>query len=446
MRCGRRLKVDLCYEEKIMSEIIGIHGRQILDSRGNPTVEVDVFLDNGIMGRAAVPSGASTGSKEAIELRDGDTKTYSGKGVLKAVKNVNTKIAPELVGIEVTEQVRIDQLMIELDGTKNKAKLGANAILGTSLAVAKAAALELDVPLFNYIGGTHAREMPVPMMNVLNGGAHADNNVDIQEFMIMPVGAKSFSHALQMGTEIFHHLKSVLKSKKYNTCVGDEGGFAPDLKSNEEAVEILIQAIKKAGYKVGKDVLLALDVAASELYRGKKYFLAAEKESSLTSNDMIAFLEKLVRKYPIISVEDGLAENDWTGWKRLTEKLGSTTQLVGDDIFVTNTDILAKGIKEKVGNSILIKVNQIGTLTETLSAVEMAQRAGYTAVISHRSGETEDSTIADIAVAVNAGQIKTGSLCRTDRVAKYNQLLRIEEMLGPAAVFKGPEVFYNLVH
>ena len=427
-----------------MSEIIGIHGRQILDSRGNPTVEVDVFLDNGIMGRAAVPSGASTGSKEAIELRDGDAKTYFGKGVLKAVKNVNTKIAPELVGIEVTEQVLIDQLMIEMDGTKNKAKLGANAILGTSLAVAKAAALELDVPLFNYIGGTNACEMPVPMMNVLNGGAHADNNVDIQEFMIMPVGAKSFSQALQMGTEIFHHLKSVLKSKKYNTAVGDEGGFAPDLKSNEEAVEILIQGIKKAGYKVGKDVLLALDVAASEIYRGKKYSLAAEKKSNLTSNDMIAFLEKLVKKYPIISVEDGLAENDWTGWKRLTEKLGATTQLVGDDIFVTNTDILAKGIKEKVGNSILIKVNQIGTLTETLSAVEKAKSAGYTAVISHRSGETEDSTIADIAVAVNAGQIKTGSLCRTDRVAKYNQLLRIEELLGSAAVFKGRDVFYNL--
>lgn len=427
-----------------MSEIIGIHGRQILDSRGNPTIEVDVFLDNGIMGRAAVPSGASTGSREAVELRDGDAKTYFGKGVLKAVKNVNTKIAPELVGIEVTEQILIDQLMIELDGTKNKAKLGANAILGTSLAVAKAAALELDVPLFNYIGGTNACEMPVPMMNVLNGGAHADNNVDIQEFMIMPVGAKSFSQALQMGTEVFHHLKSVLKSKNYSTAVGDEGGFAPDLKSNEEAIEILIKAIKKAGYKVGKDVLLALDVAASELYRGKKYSLAAEKKSSLTSNDMVAFLEKLVNKYPIISVEDGLAENDWSGWKRLTEKLGATTQLVGDDIFVTNTDILAKGIKEKVGNSILIKVNQIGTLTETLSAVEMAKRAGYTVVISHRSGETEDSTIADIAVAVNAGQIKTGSLCRTDRVAKYNQLLRIEEILGTAAIFKGAEVFYNL--
>ncbi len=429
-----------------MSEIIGIHGRQILDSRGNPTIEVDVFLDNGIMGRAAVPSGASTGSREAVELRDGDAKTYFGKGVLKAVKNVNTKIAPELVGIEVTEQVLIDQLMIELDGTKNKAKLGANAVLGTSLAVAKAAALELDVPLFNYIGGTNACEMPLPMMNVLNGGAHADNNVDIQEFMIMPVGAKSFSQALHMGAEIFHHLKSVLKSKNYSTAVGDEGGFAPDLKSNEEAVEILIKAIKKAGYKVGKDVLLALDVAASELYRGKKYSLAAEKKSSLTSNDMIAFLEKLVNKYPIISVEDGLAENDWSGWKRLTEKLGATTQLVGDDIFVTNTDILAKGIKEKVGNSILIKVNQIGTLTETLSAVEMAKRAGYTVVISHRSGETEDSTIADIAVAVNAGQIKTGSLCRTDRVAKYNQLLRIEEILGTAAIFKGAEVFYNLAH
>jgi enolase 1/2/3 len=427
-----------------MSEIIGIQARQILDSRGNPTVEVDVYLEDGLMGRAAVPSGASTGSREAIELRDGNPKVYMGKGVLKAVKNVNTKIAPELVGIEVTEQALIDKLLIEIDGTKNKSKIGANAMLGVSLAVAKAAANDVALPLFKYIGGTNACEMPVPMMNVLNGGAHADNNVDIQEFMIMPVGAKSFSDALRMGTEIFHHLKSVLKKKKYNTAVGDEGGFAPDLKSNAEAVEILIQAVKNAGYKIEKDVLLALDVAASELYANNKYTLAAEKKSKLSSGEMVSYLESLVKKYPIVSVEDGLAEDDWKGWKQLTDKVGGKTQLVGDDIFVTNTEILAKGIQQGIGNSILIKVNQIGTLTETLEAVEMAKRAGYTAVISHRSGETEDTTIADIAVAVNAGQIKTGSLCRTDRVAKYNQLLRIEEILGSSAVYKGKDVFYNL--
>ncbi len=427
-----------------MSEIIGIQARQILDSRGNPTVEVDVYLEDGLMGRAAVPSGASTGSREAIELRDGNPKVYMGKGVLKAVKNVNTKIAPELVGIEVTEQALIDKLLIEIDGTKNKSKIGANAMLGVSLAVAKAAAKDVALPLFKYIGGTNACEMPVPMMNVLNGGAHADNNVDIQEFMIMPVGAKSFSDALRMGTEIFHHLKSVLKKKKYNTAVGDEGGFAPDLKSNAEAVEILIQAVKNAGYKIEKDVLLALDVAASELYANNKYTLAAEKKSKLSSGEMVSYLESLVKKYPIVSVEDGLAEDDWKGWKQLTDKVGGKTQLVGDDIFVTNTEILAKGIQQGIGNSILIKVNQIGTLTETLEAVEMAKRAGYTAVISHRSGETEDTTIADIAVAVNAGQIKTGSLCRTDRVAKYNQLLRIEEILGSSAVYKGNDVFYNL--
>jgi len=427
-----------------MSEIIGIQARQILDSRGNPTVEVDVYLEDGLMGRAAVPSGASTGSREAIELRDGNPKVYMGKGVLKAVKNVNTKIAPELVGIEVTEQALIDKLLIEIDGTKNKSKIGANAMLGVSLAVAKAAAKDVALPLFKYIGGTNACEMPVPMMNVLNGGAHADNNVDIQEFMIMPVGAKSFSDALRMGTEIFHHLKAVLKKKKYNTAVGDEGGFAPDLKSNAEAVEILIQAVKNAGYKIEKDVLLALDVAASELYANNKYTLAAEKKSKLSSGEMVSYLESLVKKYPIVSVEDGLAEDDWKGWKQLTDKVGGKTQLVGDDIFVTNTEILAKGIQQGIGNSILIKVNQIGTLTETLEAVEMAKRAGYTAVISHRSGETEDTTIADIAVAVNAGQIKTGSLCRTDRVAKYNQLLRIEEILGSSAVYKGNDVFYNL--
>ena len=427
-----------------MSEIIGIQARQILDSRGNPTVEVDVYLEDGLMGRAAVPSGASTGSREAIELRDGNAKLYMGKGVLKAVKNVNTKVAPELVGIEVTEQALIDKLLIEIDGTKNKSKIGANAMLGVSLAVAKAAASDVALPLYKYIGGTNACEMPVPMMNVLNGGAHADNNVDIQEFMIMPVGAKSFSDALRMGTEIFHHLKAVLKKKKYNTAVGDEGGFAPDLKSNAEAVEILIQAVKNAGYKIEKDILLALDVAASELYANNQYTLAAEKKSKLSSGEMVSYLESLVKKYPIVSVEDGLAENDWKGWKQLTDKVGGNTQLVGDDIFVTNTEILAKGIKQGIGNSILIKVNQIGTLTETLEAVEMAKRAGYTAVISHRSGETEDTTIADIAVAVNAGQIKTGSLCRTDRVAKYNQLLRIEESLGASAIYKGNDVFYNL--
>lgn len=427
-----------------MGEIIGVQARQILDSRGNPTVEVDIYLEDGLLGRAAVPSGASTGSREAIELRDGNPKVYMGKGVEKAVKNVNTKIAPELVGIEVTEQALIDKLLIEIDGSKNKSKLGANAMLGVSLAVAKAAANDLDLPLFKYIGGTNACEMPVPMMNVLNGGAHADNNVDIQEFMIMPVGAKSFSQALRMGTEIFHHLKAVLKKKKYNTAVGDEGGFAPDLKSNAEAIEILIQAVKNAGYKIEKDILLALDVAASELYANKKYTLAAEKKSKLSSGEMVSYLENLVKKYPIVSVEDGLAENDWKGWKQLTDKVGDRAQLVGDDIFVTNTEILAKGIQQGIGNSILIKVNQIGTLTETLEAVEMAKRAGYTAVISHRSGETEDTTIADIAVAVNAGQIKTGSLCRTDRVAKYNQLLRIEEVLGSSAIYKGQDVFYNL--
>jgi enolase len=427
-----------------MSEITGVQARQILDSRGNPTVEVDIYLEDGLLGRAAVPSGASTGSREAIELRDGNPKVYMGKGVQKAVKNVNTRIAPELVGIEVSEQALIDKLLIEIDGSKNKSKLGANAMLGVSLAVAKAAANDLDLPLFKYIGGTNACEMPVPMMNVLNGGAHADNNVDIQEFMIMPVGAKSFSDALRMGTEVFHHLKAVLKKKKYNTAVGDEGGFAPDLKSNAEAVEILIQAVKNAGYKIEKDILLALDVAASELYANSKYTLAAEKKSKLSSGEMVSYLESLVKKYPIVSVEDGLAENDWKGWKQLTDKVGDSTQLVGDDIFVTNTEILAKGIKQGIGNSILIKVNQIGTLTETLEAVEMAKRAGYTAVISHRSGETEDTTIADIAVAVNAGQIKTGSLCRTDRVAKYNQLLRIEETLGFSAVYKGNDVFYNL--
>lgn len=427
-----------------MSDVAGVFARQILDSRGNPTVEVDVVLEDGSSGRAAVPSGASTGSREAVELRDGDPGKYLGKGVLKAVQNINDKIAPEVVGVEVTEQVLIDRLMIEMDGSKNKKKLGANAILGVSLAVAKAAAVELDLPLFQYIGGVNAKQLPVPMMNVINGGRHADNNVDIQEFMIVPAGADSFTGALRMGVEIFHHLKAVLKKRNLNTAVGDEGGFAPDLKSNEQAVEVILEAVKAAGYKEGKDVFIALDVAASELFANKKYVLAAEKKSKLTSGEMIDYIARLVKKYPIISVEDGLAENDWNGWKRLTEQLGDKVQIVGDDVFVTNTEILAKGVKDKVGNSILIKVNQIGTLTETLDAVEMAKQAGYTAVISHRSGETEDATIADIAVAVNAGQIKTGSLCRSDRTAKYNQLLRIEEILGDAALYKGKSVFYNL--
>lgn len=427
-----------------MSEIIEVLSRQILDSRGNPTLEVDVTLESGAMGRASVPSGASTGSREAVELRDKDPKVYLGKGVFKAVKNVNTRIAPEIIGIEVTEQVLIDKLMIGIDGTANKSKLGANAILGVSLAVAQAAANDLDLPLFQYIGGANAKELPVPMMNVLNGGAHADNNVDIQEFMIVPVGAKSFSSALRMGVEVFHHLKAVLKKGGFNTAVGDEGGFAPNLQSNEQAIEILIKAVKSAGYKVGKDILIALDVAASELYANKKYSLAAEGNCKWTSSEMVEFLANLAGKYPIISIEDGLAENDWSGWKKLTETLGDSVQIVGDDLFVTNTNILSKGIQEGIGNSILIKVNQIGTLTETLDAVEMAKRAGYTAVISHRSGETEDTSIADISVAVNAGQIKTGSLCRTDRTAKYNQLLRIEEILGDTAVYRGKDVFYNL--
>lgn len=427
-----------------MSEIVGVHGREILDSRGNPTIEVEVELASGNVGLAAVPSGASTGMREAVELRDKNPKRYMGKGVEKAVKNVNGKIGPELVGIEATEQALIDMLMIEMDGTNNKSKLGANAILGVSLAVASASAQEVELPLFQYIGGTNARELPVPMMNVLNGGAHADNNVDIQEFMIMPVGASSFRESLRMGVEIFHSLKAVLKKKNYATSVGDEGGFAPNLKSNEEAIDCVLEGIQKAGYKAGKDILLALDVAASELYSKKQYSLSAQKKPKLSSDEMVQFLVGLTKKYPIISIEDGLAENDWGGWQHLTNEIGDKVQLVGDDVFVTNSKILADGIKKKVANSILVKVNQIGTLTETLDAVEMAKRAGYTTVISHRSGETEDTTIADIAVAVNSGQIKTGSVSRTDRTAKYNQLLRIEEILGDAAVFNGKEIFYNL--
>ncbi len=427
-----------------MSEIVGVHGREILDSRGNPTIEVEVELASGNVGLAAVPSGASTGMREAVELRDKNPKRYMGKGVEKAVKNVNGKIGPELVGIESTEQALIDMLMIEMDGTNNKSKLGANAILGVSLAVASASAQEVELPLFQYVGGTNARELPVPMMNVINGGAHADNNVDIQEFMIMPVGASSFRESLRMGVEIFHSLKAVLKKKNYATSVGDEGGFAPNLRSNEEAIDCVLEGIQKAGYKAGKDVLLALDVAASELYSKKQYSLVAQKKPQLSSDEMVQFLVGLTKKYPIISIEDGLAENDWEGWKQLTKEIGDKVQLVGDDVFVTNAKILADGIKKNVANSILVKVNQIGTLTETLNAVEMAKRAGYTTVISHRSGETEDTTIADIAVAVNSGQIKTGSVSRTDRTAKYNQLLRIEEILGDAAVFNGKEIFYNL--
>jgi enolase len=427
-----------------MSEIVDVYAREILDSRGNPTLEVEVFLESGSFGRAAVPSGASTGEREAMELRDGDKSRYLGKGVLKAIDNVNNVIAEEIIGMEADDQVGIDMKMIELDGTEFKTNLGANAILGVSLAVAKAAADEAGQPLYKYIGGANARELPLPMMNIINGGAHADNNVDIQEFMIMPAGAKCFAEALRMGAEIFHSLKGVLKSKGYNTAVGDEGGFAPNLKSNEEALEVIMEAIVKAGYKPGEDVLLALDVASSELFKDGKYTLENEVQKVKTPAEMVDFYENLVNKYPIISIEDGMAENDWDGWKLLTERLGSKIQIVGDDLFVTNPKILKEGIQKGIANSILIKLNQIGTLTETLEAIEMAKRAGYTTVISHRSGETEDTTLADLAVAVNSGQIKTGSLCRTDRVAKYNQLLRIEDELDSTALFKGHDVFYNI--
>ncbi len=427
-----------------MSEIADVYAREIIDSRGNPTLEVEVFLDSGVMGRAAVPSGASTGEREALELRDGDTSRYMGKGVLKAVNNVNSQIAEQIIGMEVTDQVGIDSKMLQLDGTEFKSNLGANAVLGVSLAVAKAAADEIGLPLYQYIGGVNAKELPMPMMNILNGGAHADNNVDIQEFMIMPAGAKSFSEALRMGAEIFHTLKSVLKKKGYNTAVGDEGGFAPNLKSNEEALEVIMEAIERAGYKPAEDVLLALDVASSELFKNGKYYLENEPQPEKTPEQLVDFYENLVNKYPIISIEDGMAENDWDGWKMLTDRLGKRIQLVGDDLFVTNTKILKEGIEKGIANSILVKLNQIGTLTETLEAIETAKRAGYTTVISHRSGETEDTTLADLAVAVNSGQIKTGSLCRTDRICKYNQLLRIEDELGSVAVFRGKEVFYNL--
>ncbi len=427
-----------------MSEIVDIYAREILDSRGNPTVEVEVYLENGVMGRAAVPSGASTGEREALELRDGDKTRYLGKGVEKAVAHVNEVISEALLGWEASDQTEIDRKLMEMDGTDFKSNLGANALLGVSLAVAKAAAGDAGLPLYQYLGGTNAKELPLPMMNIINGGEHADNNVDIQEFMIMPTGADSFKEALRMGAEIFHALKKVLKDKGYNTAVGDEGGFAPDLKSNEEALEVIMDAIKAAGYKPGEDVLLALDVAASELYKDGKYILENEAQSEKTADDMVNFYVDLVERYPIISIEDGMAENDWDGWKVLTERLGDRIQIVGDDLFVTNTKILKEGIDKGIANSILIKVNQIGTLTETLDAIEMAKRAGYTAVISHRSGETEDTTIADLAVATNAGQIKTGSLCRTDRVCKYNQLLRIEDELDDVALFGGAEVFYNI--
>ncbi len=427
-----------------MSLITDVYAREVLDSRGNPTVEVEVYLEDGSMGRAIVPSGASTGAYEAVELRDGDKKRYLGKGVLQAVENVNEIIAPVLIDFfDAEDQVEIDQLMIELDGTPNKSKLGANAILAVSLAVAKAAAQSVGLPLYRYIGGVNGKELPVPMMNILNGGQHADNNVDIQEFMVMPVGAKSFTEAVRMGTEIFHSLKAVLKGKGYSTSVGDEGGFAPNLSSNEEALEVIVEAIKKAGFTPGVDVKLALDVAASEIFKDGKYYLAGEGKI-FTSSEMIDFYENLVKKYPIISIEDGLSEDDWTGWKELTDRLGGEIQIVGDDLFVTNTEKLSRGIKSGTANSILIKVNQIGTLTETLDAIEMAKRAGYTAIISHRSGESEDTTIADIAVALNAGQIKTGAPSRTDRVAKYNQLIRIEDELMGFSVYRGLNTFYNL--
>jgi len=424
-----------------MSTIIEVTGREILDSRGNPTVEVDVILESGAWGRAAVPSGASTGEHEAIELRDQDESRYLGKGVLNAVNNVNETIAEEVVGEDATEQTYIDSLLIDLDGTPNKANLGANAILGVSLAVAKAASNHLGLPLYQYLGGVNAKTLPVPMMNILNGGVHADNNVDLQEFMIMPAGAVSFGEALRMGAEVFHNLKKVLKKKGYNTAVGDEGGFAPDLKSNEEALQVIMTAIEAAGYKPGEQIFIAMDPAASEFYdaRSSTYNLASEKKK-LSAAEMVGYLANLLDKYPIVSIEDGLAEDDWDGWKIMTEKLGDRVQLVGDDIFVTNTERLKRAIDGHLANSILIKVNQIGTLTETLDAIEMAKSAGYTSVISHRSGETEDATIADITVATNAGQIKTGSACRSERIAKYNQLLRIEEMLDEMAIYPGADI------
>lgn len=428
---------------KSYCEIIDVVGRQILDSRCFPTVEVEVYLEDGTVGRAAVPSGASTGIHEAIELRDGDKNIYQGKSVLKAVKNVNEVIAPELIGLNVFEQPLIDKTLIELDGTDNKGKLGANAILGVSLACAKAAAESIVLPLYQYIGGVNAKVLPVPMMNIINGGSHADNSVDLQEFMIMPAGAETFSAALEMCSNVYHTLKKTLLEKGYSTAIGDEGGFAPDLKSNVEAVEIIIEAITKAGYKPGEDMFIAIDAASSEYYKDGKYVLEHEGKT-LTASEMVDFLEDWVNKYPIISIEDGMAEEDWEGWKLITERLGKKVQLVGDDLFVTNTNRLKTGIEKGVANSILIKLNQIGTLTETLNAIEMANRAGYTAVVSHRSGETEDTTIADLVVAVNAGQIKTGAPARSERVAKYNQLLRIEHELEDVAEFRGKDAFFNI--
>ncbi len=420
-----------------MSYIVEVHARQILDSRGNPTVEVDVLTDDGAMGRAAVPSGASTGIHEAVELRDGDKKKYVGKGVLKAVKNVNDIIAESLIGYDITQQAAIDQVMIDLDGTKNKAKLGANAILAVSMAVAKAAAEEAGLPLYRYIGGTNAKTLPIPMMNILNGGAHADNKIDFQEFMVMPIGAPSFSEGLRWGVEIFHELKSVLKKKGFSTNVGDEGGFAPNIQSNEEAIEIVLEAITKAGYKTGSQIVIAMDAANSELWDGKKKKYVFKKSSGkeLSSDQLVKFWESWVKKYPIASIEDGMAEDDWAGWKALTDAVGSKCQLVGDDLFVTNVDRLQMGIDKKIANGLLVKVNQIGTITETINAVSLAQNNGYNTIMSHRSGETEDNTIADLAVALNCGQIKTGSASRSDRMAKYNQLIRIEEALGSTAFY-----------
>ena len=425
-----------------MSAIHDLTARMILDSRGNPTVEVDVCLTSGVIGRAAVPSGASTGTREALELRDGDKKRWMGKGVDKAIAGIHKKMFPALKGMDTQDQAGVDARLIQLDGTKGKTRLGANATLGVSLAVARAAALELKLPLFRHLGGISARELPVPMMNIINGGAHADNGLDIQEFMIMPVGAKCFYDALRMGTEIFHHLKALLKSKGLSTAVGDEGGFAPAVRSNEEALDSILQSIEKAGYKPGRDVVLALDAAASEFYKSKTYHLRTDSVTQKkSSSDMVEYYAGLVKNYPIVSIEDGLEESDWKGWSLFTEKLGDRVQLVGDDLFVTNVEFLGRGIQQGIGNAILIKVNQIGTLTETIQAVQMAQQAGYGVIVSHRSGETEDTTIADLAVGLNAGQIKTGSLSRTDRLAKYNQLLRIEEWLGSAAVYRGKDVF-----
>jgi enolase 1/2/3 len=427
-----------------MGAIVAVHAREILDSRGYPTVEADVILENGIMGRAAVPSGASTGEAEAVELRDKDKQRYLGKGVTKAVRNVNEQIGPHLIGIDAREQALIDRMMIDLDGTRNKGKLGANAILAVSIAAAKAAAEEAGLSLYRYLGGVHACELPVPMMNVINGGAHADNNLDFQEIMILPVGTDRFSDAVRMGAEVYHHLKDVLKKKGFRTTVGDEGGFAPMLSNNEEALQLLMKGIDEAGYRPGKDVLLAIDAAASQFYEKGKYVLLADRKRARSSEEMVGYYEGLADRFPIVSIEDGLAENDWKGWRLMTEKLGRRLQLVGDDIFVTNPEILRKGIVERVANSVLVKLNQIGTLTETLQTIELAKRSGYTTVISHRSGETEDTTIADLAVGSGAGQIKTGPVCRTDRVAKFNQLLRIAEELGETAVFRGREMFPQL--